>query len=160
MVYPEIDKIGPDLIVPPEKFLLKGYRLPLAAEWEYAARGGAGTRWCFGEDPGHLPEYAWYLFSSGEHTWPVGTRRPNSYGLFHVHGNLKEWCHDTVDLETTDEILVGNSGQDVVHGNKEARGGYYRSMTRLTRSAKRFSYEADTKISVMGFRVARTMPVE
>jgi hypothetical protein len=52
------------------------------------------TRWPHGEAEELLPRYAWYLGNAGGLTHPAGSLRPNAWGLFDLHGNAWEWCHD------------------------------------------------------------------
>lgn len=76
---------------------LLGYRLPTRAEWEHACRAGTKTLRFFGDGTRLMSKYAWWgLNTENGHVRPVGTRRPNQFGMFDVYGNAIEWCHDPV----------------------------------------------------------------
>ena len=75
------------------------YRLPTEAEWEYCCRAGSQAAYCFGDDPKTLPQYAWYLDNCRDvrgamRLHEVGLKRANAWGIYDMHGNAYEWCHD------------------------------------------------------------------
>ena len=65
------------------------YRLLTEAEWEYAARAGTRTAYHFGARI--TPENANYHELG---TVPVGSYKPNGFGLYDMHGNVEEWVED------------------------------------------------------------------
>jgi formylglycine-generating enzyme required for sulfatase activity len=72
----------------------KKYRLPMEAQWEYAARGGnksEGYKYSGGND---IDKVAWYNGNSGGTTHPAGTKLPNELGIHDMSGNVWEWVND------------------------------------------------------------------
>ena len=69
--------------------------LPTEAEWEYAARAGSETEYWNGDGEAALRDVAWYYEDYGTGgTHAVAGKPANPFGLFDVHGNVFEWCHD------------------------------------------------------------------
>ncbi|MGM9799865.1 MAG: SUMF1/EgtB/PvdO family nonheme iron enzyme [Muribaculaceae bacterium] len=71
----------------------KKFSLPTEAQWEYAARGGksGGTKYSGSNNIGNV---AWYSDNADRKTHPVGTKSPNSLGIYDMSGNVREWCQD------------------------------------------------------------------
>jgi formylglycine-generating enzyme required for sulfatase activity/serine/threonine protein kinase len=141
-----------------------GYRLLTEAEWEYTCRAHSTTSRFCGDSEELLKHYAWYAENSLDRwTLPVGSMKPNDFGLFDMHGNADEWCQErrraylasagsksAEDVEDTADVR--NFEQRVL------RGGSYGGRPAFVRSANRYQAPPDTERRYYGFRVGRTMP--
>ena len=73
----------------------KGFRYPLEAEWEWAARCGEDYEYAGSDDADAV---AWWFVNSGEQTHPVGQKQANACGLMDMSGNVFEWVADDHDI--------------------------------------------------------------
>ena len=90
----------------------EGWRvtLPTEAQWEYACRAGTQTDYHTGDGEGALAEAGWYgeeWEQGGTHL--VAQKKANPWGLYDLHGNVREWC-----LDAWDEDAYARCGDDAV----------------------------------------------
>jgi len=137
----------------------KLYRLPTEAEWEYACRAGTTTMFNTGDGETALGEAAWYGGNSDSNaTHPVGRKKPNSWGLYDMHGNVWEWCNDGYG-EYPCGAVTDPAG--AVDSRRVLRGGDWRCGPLFCRSAHRFGSGPNYRDDVFrGFRVALSVGKE
>jgi formylglycine-generating enzyme required for sulfatase activity len=154
-------------------------RLPTEAEWEYACRAGSSGRYCFGDDPKQLENYAWYANNSGDKsldavhlrrtdkdnyiknlmlnkckTHPVGKKEPNEWGLYDMHGNVCEWCEDLWHESYESAPTDGSAWTEGIYQEiRSLRGGSWVNSDFYCRSANRAKCVADLRLKFIGFRV-------
>jgi formylglycine-generating enzyme required for sulfatase activity/predicted Ser/Thr protein kinase len=125
------------------------YRLPTEAEWEYACR--AGTT---GDYAGNLDSMAWYGENSGGKTHPVGTKQPNAWGLYDMHGNVWEWCQDWYGAYSSNAVIDPTGA--ISGSYRVFRGGSWRGNAAGLRSAYRGNSSPVYRYDSLGFRLVRT----
>lgn len=138
--------------MPEEKAAGRSYRLPTEAEWEYACRAGSSGPYNAIEEPEQLHHAAWYKANAENTTHPTGVLKPNSWGLYDMHGNVWEWCHDHYQKRYEKEPATDPRGPKF--GSEHVvRGGSFLSKQNHARSASRLGHASDHTAIDCGFRV-------
>ncbi|MCE9551856.1 MAG: SUMF1/EgtB/PvdO family nonheme iron enzyme [Planctomycetes bacterium] len=146
----------------------KTYRLPTEAEWEYACRAGTTTTFNFGDSCNGTEanckgdQYPLATSTKGPYLGrpcPVGSYKPNAFGLYDMHGNVSQWCLDRFDTMSYSKYL----GDDPVldgDGNEHVdRGGNWQFAPVECRAAHRYGMSPDrNRPGETGFRVVIQEP--
>ena len=127
-----------------------GYRLPTEAEWEYACRAGTTTAYSFGDKI--TPKDANYNLSKPV---AVGSYKPNAFGLYDMHGNVREivedWYADYPNGAVTDPKGPATGKQIISRG-----GCFMIILSSWTRSSNRAEKGPADKSVMIGFRLAKS----
>lgn len=121
------------------------YRLPTEKEWEYCALSGSKDAYWWGSDPN--PAYANYRKSNIGEVTDVQSYPPNEFGLYDTHGNIWEWCSDTV-------VKKGYEGSSV---ERVLKGGCFYYDESYMAPKNRITIEEDAVFNSVGLRVVREM---
>jgi formylglycine-generating enzyme required for sulfatase activity len=150
------------------------YRLPLEAEYEYAARGGlegglypwgsmynTNSSGCFLAN--FKPQRGDYALDGFSRTAPVAQYEPNEFGLYDMAGNVAEWVNDAFDenaYETTHDLLPTyhrhvNAKDKASKKRKGVRGGSWKDVSYFTQTGARDYNYMDSTHSYIGFRTVK-----
>jgi len=149
----------------------KHYRLPSEAEWEYAARGDTSSMFFFGPEKRELCDYGNGVDISSEFKWqnklcndgygartaPVGSFRPNAFGVYDTIGNVWEWVEDCWHATYAGAPADGGAWVEGDCKSRVIRGGSWLNDARFLRSAHRNTLYYEYRRSNTGFRVARVL---
>ncbi|XGB38463.1 MAG: tetratricopeptide repeat protein [Cyanobacteria bacterium LVE1205-1] len=141
----------------------KHYRLPTEAEWEFVARAGTTTDYCYGDII--TPQVVNFDGTSSPHqpsraTCPSGTLDvnqlyPNPWGLYHIHGNVWEWVEDCWHKNYSGAPTDGSAWiRDGVSEQRVVRGGSWANRYDRARSSYRSQDSSISHFNSNGFRIA------
>ncbi len=132
----------------------KYYRLPTEAEWEYAARAGTKTRYWWGNQMDYNHANCTVTKKSDfdeperfkddfEFTAPVGSFKPNDFGLYDTVGNVWEWtCSIYEKRYQGNEKRCAHKDKK---GNRTPRGGAFNALPSSCRTANRTDIRLDNQ---------------
>jgi len=126
------------------------YRLPTEAEWEYACRAGADSPVGAAE----LGAAAWYADNSEGTTHPVGSKKPNAWGLHDLLGNVAEWTLDVYGPYPRVEADKDPTGP-AAGSTRVVRGGSWRGFPPALRCAARTGTPESYQLPHVGLRVVQ-----
>jgi formylglycine-generating enzyme required for sulfatase activity len=129
------------------------YRIPSEAEWEYACRAGSRTRYNCGDSI----DSSRALFAAAAGPRPPGGFRPNAFGLYDMHGNVREWTSDLWHESYQSTPLDGSPDLSGHSGMRVVRGGAWCDEASLLRSPARMRATQQQRQAVIGVRVARNL---
>lgn len=140
------------------------YRLPTEAEWEYACRAGSTTTYNFvdGDTEVHASanvaaQLKWVEDTEPEDgfifTAPVGSFKPNAFGLFDMHGNVSEWCSDFYAKDYYENSEEKDPQGPSDGSGRVLRGGSFTMNAKWARSASRSDNNSDSRYFTFGIRV-------
>ena len=142
----------------------KGYRMPTEAEFEFFHRAGSSSMFNHGSDIRLTDRYSFYVANSKDQAWPVGTLRPNEFGLFDTGGNVFEWCLENYDaypdLNGADEDAFMNTQNTIIMTSisRAMRSGCFYNQISSLRSADRNGAKPDDRSNSRGLRLVRSLP--
>jgi formylglycine-generating enzyme required for sulfatase activity len=138
----------------------KPYRLLTEAEWEYAARAGTTTVYSWGNDIGTRNANCDGCGSQwdGRQTAPVGSFKPNGFGLYDMHSNVSEWVEDCYHDSYSGAPADGTAwAVSCTESRRVVRGGSWFNLPGYLRSAQRIRVPTEDRNGNLGFRLARTL---
>jgi formylglycine-generating enzyme required for sulfatase activity len=137
------------------------YRLPTEAEWEYAARAGTETAYWWGNEmkPGLANCMICGTTPDKRETTPVGSFKPNPFGLYDTVGNVREWVQDCWHDSYHGAPSDGSAWESENKGNcngRVHRGGAFRSVSKdNVRASARQMYRSGARPDHVGIRLVR-----
>jgi formylglycine-generating enzyme required for sulfatase activity len=128
-------------------------QLPTEAQWEYAARAGTTTAYCSGNTIEDLDKVGWHGGNSGRRPHAVGEKQPNAWGVYDMHGNIREFVRDLWDEAPKSDAVDPEGPSTGDPKNHVVRGGAYTANAAVALNCRSAVRRPTETLTANGFRI-------
>jgi formylglycine-generating enzyme required for sulfatase activity len=128
-------------------------QLPTEAQWEYACRAGTTTAYHSGNTIADLDKVGWHGGNSGGKLHPVGQKLPNAWGVYDMHGNIREFVRDYFDGKSLADATDPTGPKEGDPKNHVVRGGAYTANAAVARNCRAAVRRPTENLGMTGFRI-------
>jgi len=133
--------------------LNRSVQLPTDAQWEYACRAGSSTAYCSGGQIADLNKVGWYGGNSGGKPHPGGELAPNAWGLYDMHGNIREFVRDLFSDAPLADATDPEGPKEGDPKNHIVRGGAYTANAAVALNCRAAVRRPTESLAITGFRI-------
>jgi len=131
----------------------RSVQLPTEAQWEYACRAGTTTAYHSGGQIADLNRVGWHNGNSGGKPHPCGELAPNAWGLYDMHGNIREFVRDMFVEAPLADATDPTGPKDGDPKNHVVRGGAYTANAATALNCRSAVRRPTENLGATGFRI-------
>src|SRR5262249_20913810 len=128
------------------------------AQWEYACRAGTTTTYHSGNTIADLDKVGWHGGNSGRKLRPGGQKAPNAWGLYDMHGKIREFVRGYYDASPRDDATDPTGPKDGDPKNHVVKGGAYTAAAAVVLNCRAAVRKPTENLAITGFRIMVALP--
>ena len=133
-------------------------QLPTEAQWEYACRAGTTTAYSSGGQIADLEMVGWFGKNSGQKIHPVGELKSNAWGVYDMHGNVREFVRDMYSSAPLEDATDPTGAKEGDPKNHVVRGGAFTANAAVAGNCRSASRRPTESLNSNGFRIVVALP--
>ena len=133
-------------------------QLPTEAQWEYACRAGTSTAYCSGTSIADLNKVGWHGGTSGGKPHACGELAPNAWGVYDMHGNIREFVRDLFADAPLADATDPTGPKEGDPKNHVVRGGAYTANAATALNCRAAVRRPTEALGATGFRIMVPLP--
>ena len=138
------------------KLVNRSAQLPTEAQWEYACRAGTTTAYHSGNTIADLNKVGWHGGNSGGKLHPGGALLSNAWGLYDMHGNIREFVRDLYANAPLADAINPTGPKEGDPKNHVVRGGAYTANAAAVLNCRAAVRKPTESLAITGFRIIVT----